>query len=224
MAAFVTYNDQRAIGATLYIPEGGLWVVDLIFDGTPTVDTAQRASTIVLGDLTLSGGTVDPDNTGTFATASKVRVVGGSGWRSTLPALWFHNDAGVKVSHVASSTASSCGEPIGTMPSDFLGADFTRRQQSGASTLSEILGAWYVDETGTAQAGARAASALDSTAYQLLDFDPMNRIVTLATDSPAVVMPGKQITDARLPQSLQIRAIELTVGKQLRIAAWVKSV
>lgn len=109
-APYLSVNGVRASTARLVVPATGVWSARIEFDEVVSLVTGPV--TLAIGALSLSG-VVDTAQTGDYALASHVTLVGGcGGWSQTLPAKAYHNDAGVLGSFVSSDVAGLVGETI----------------------------------------------------------------------------------------------------------------
>ena len=179
-------------------------------------------------------GTVAQSFAGTFALATKIRIVGGAnGWSKQLAAKLYHNDVGlqgnaqggVKALLVATDAAREAGETLGTFVPrvERVGRDFVRRAGlSAARTLEDVIDgpAWWVDYAGVTHAGPRAPVAAAASSYELLEFDPRTRMATLAVDDLTTVGIGTILSE-RLDAPQTIREFEIVVTEEkLRVVAW----
>lgn len=202
------------------IPNKGAWIVDAELGAS--VSLSGRAE-IAIGSLKLSG-TVDPQHSGTFGQTTKVRVVAGAGaWGNTLKPKAYHNDARVKAKTVAEDAAREVGETLGSFVpvAERVGADYVRTAVAASLVLESVIGAvpWWVDYAGKTNVGLRATKK--PGAYQLVSFDPLTHVATLAVDDPATVEIGAVLEDSRLGASQTVRQLEIVVqGEELRIRAW----
>jgi len=214
-----TVAGQRATRLHLHVPFAGCWYADA--DLAEQADLRGRVE-VKLGSLTLSG-TVMPEASGTFGLATKARIVAGAGgWQKLVPAKHYHSDAGVKARTVLEDTARIVGERIGTVspPRERVGADYARSAGPACRVLDQVAnGAWWVDYGGLTHVGPRPAAP--ATGYELLDFDPRDRVATLSVDDPATIGIGSTITGAALPTPATVRELEVRLdGEKLRVLAW----
>jgi hypothetical protein len=125
-------------------------------------------------------------------------VCGRGGWGSELPAKAYLDDAGVKVSTIASDAASAAGEVLGTLPPTRLGPHFARAVGPASRVLHEVAPrAWYIDEAGVTQFGARATTTYSGNAARS-HVDPGAGVIELATEDVTGLVPGVQV-DGSLP-------------------------
>jgi len=220
--AFATVAGHRATKAKLNVSNIGPWFLEVDFEDAP--ELAGRV-TAKLGTLQLSG-TVVTVNDGTFASQRRTRIVGGAAaWGKIVAPKDYHNDAGVKASLIAGDVARSIGETLGTFvpASERVGADFVRSATPASVVLEAAAGkevAWWVDYAGVTHAGPRPATSLDSSLYEVLAFDPRNRVATLSIDDVASLSIGATIAE-RLDAPQVIRDFEVTVSSnELRATVW----
>lgn len=211
----------RARKIDLRVPAKGAWVAEVELEN----DQPLSGRVVVqLGGLRASG-TVDPSGTGTFGGVTRARIVAGAGrWSEDVVAKSYQNDLGVKASQVAQEAASSVGETLGTFVPHAarLGKHFAREAAPAAVALELACGGapWWVDYSGTTQAGSRAASAVDPREYEVLAYDPDGRVVTLAVDRPEALAVGQTLAK-NLPEVLTISELAITANpEELTVKAW----
>lgn len=220
MADFLaTIDGHRLTALTVHVPWSGVWCADA--DLADQVELSGRVE-IKLGSLTLSG-TVMPEASGSFGLATKVRVVAGAGgWQRLVPAKHYHSDAGVRTALVLEDTARIVGERLGTMrpPRERVGADYARSAGPASRVLEQLVGgAWWLDYAGVTHVGPRPPAT--ASGYELLEYDPRDRVATLSVDDPATIGSGATITGAALPEPATVRELEVILdGEKLRILAW----
>lgn len=215
MSAFLELSGHAATDAFIRVPNIGAWVADVSF---ADAFLPKGKVNLKIGPATFAG-TVDPDFSGSFGLRSKVRVVGGAGsWGLNAPRRAWHNDAGVKLSHVINDTASSVGETLGPFDDSQIGIDFVRREAPARRVLARLTPGWWIDYAGVTQTRSRATS--DATGYTVLDFDPAQNVVTLEADDVRTVTPGS-ILRKRLDEPLTVRELSISVsGSAARLVAW----
>lgn len=216
---FATVEGHRVSALLLTVPNQGPWHADVDFEGEPEI---SGRVTLWIGGLALSG-TIDG---GTFGLQRKARIVAGAGgWGTVVPAKDYHNDAGIKARTIAEDAARAAGEQLGTfIPAALrVGVDYVRQAAPAAQALVDVLGGvpWWVDYDGITLAGARPAVGLDPAAYEVLAYDPRERVVTLAVDDPSKVRIGSIISE-RMDVPQVVREFELRLGgeHELRVTAW----
>lgn len=218
---FAAINGQRLTSVQLTVGNAGPWYADCDFEADPAVSGRVE---LVVGQLKLSG-TIDTRASGAHTLQRRVRVVGGAGgWGESVAPKAYANDAGVKARTVAEDAARAVGETIGDfVPRDErVGKAYTRQAGPASRTLEDVLGgvAWWVDYAGVTRAGPRPRQVLPPSSYEVLAYDPRDRIVTLGVDNPAAVVIGSVLSE-RLEAPLTVRAIELRVtAGELRVMAW----
>lgn len=199
----------------------GAWVAQVDLE-----DDAELVGAVALhlGSRVLRG-TVDPTATGTHGLQRRARIVaGGGGWGRVLERKGYHNDAGVKARLVAEDAARAAGEQLGAFVpvSERVGVDYVREARAASCALEDVLGGapWWVDDEGITNAGPRPAVELDPASYQVLAYDPRERVATLAVDDPGAVPIGGILSE-HLDAPQTVRELELTVTpEELRIRAW----
>ena len=216
--AYASVNGQRLTAVRLVVPNVGPWHAECDFEVAPELDGAVK---LKLGALELSGTITEG---GTFGLQRKVRIVAGAGgWGSSVPAKDYHNDAGIKARNVAEDAAREVGERLGTFlpAAERIRSDYVRQSGPAAQALVDVLGgvAWWVDYEGATNAGPRPAVAVDPKGYEVLAYDPRERVVTLAVDNLGAVRIGS-ILEERLDVPQTVRELEITVRDEVRVFAW----
>jgi hypothetical protein len=212
---------NRLTSLRVVVGNVGPWIAECVFEQAPDV---SGAVVIDIGTTTLHG-TIVPASDGTHALQRRSRVVGGAaGWGSPLTARDYHSDAGVKAKLIAEDAAREVGESIGTFvpTAERVGNDYVRQAARASRTLEDVIGGvpWWLDFAGKTNVGTRPSFALDSSAYQVMAFDPNNRIATIAVDDPSVIQIGAVLSkDLDAPQTIREYEIRIT-DHELRITAW----
>lgn len=209
----------RATAAKLRIPQVGVWIADVDFDGAQPLPTGRLTLTIGAAAFV---GTVDPKFSGTFAGRRRVRfVAGANGWGSVVGQRFFHNDAGVRDKTVIDATAAECGEVVSfnTTPTAAGRVAYTRQRGVASAVLTKLATAgWYVDYAGVTQIGPRVVAKLGK--FDLLAFDPGQNIATIATTDIQAVGIGATLTE-NLDRPLVVRDLTIDVsGDGARTFAW----
>lgn len=220
---YAAVNGQRLTDLRITVGNVGPWYADCDFEAAP--DISGRVTITVGDNLTLSG-TVDTHSSGTYMLRRRVRIVGGAGgWGASVGAKSYQNDAGIKGRLVAEDAARAVGEKIGTFipAEERVGRAYVREVGAASRALEDTLGgvAWWVDYAGVTHAGPRPATPLDASLYEVLAYDPRDRIVTLGVDDPGAIKIGSILTE-RLDAPVTVRALELRVSAaELRVLAFV---
>lgn len=208
------------------MPSVGIWYADVVMVQDP--DFSGRVS-MLAGELSMSG-TVHSRYDGTRGQQRMFRLVGGNGgWSTLLPPKHYHADNGVKAISVATDIARSCGETLGNfVPSvPVIGKDYARGSSIGSRVLEDVIGgaSWWVDFAGVTQVGTREQSTPENGSYQVLDFDPKSRLVTLSMDDLRSVVIGSVLSAEGLDQSQVVRELEFVIKPEsVRVMAWTAGV
>jgi hypothetical protein len=223
MTALITLNGHDVRAVTLRVGNVGPWVAEVELTDAPAL---TGPCTLTIGAASFVGAVVAVQ-AGAFVGSRKLRLVGGAGgWSRTLPALDYHNDAGVKAQLVAADAARQSGETLGTFApaADRLGPDFVRSAELASGVLERVAGGvtWWVDYAGVTHVGPRPAVAVHAADYELLGYDPASRVVLLAADDVAKLPIGATITDARIEGAQTVRDLEYVVERDRppRVIAW----
>lgn len=213
-AAFATLDGRRLTSCTVTVASVGPWYADCALEDDAAI--GERV-TLVVGGRTLLGA-VQPNRSGVFGLQRKCRVVGGAGgWSSDLEPKPYQNDAGVKAKAVADDAAREVGETLDRFePSaERVGRQYIRERGVASHVLESVIGdaLWWVDYEGKTQVGTRDVVDSDPKAYELISYDPLNRIATLALDDPHAVGVGSTVRSDRLDGSSHVvRDLDLQVG------------
>lgn len=180
-----TINGLLLTSAAITLPRWGIWTADV------EVSVGNQLSGQVqldVGGLQLTGTIKDG---APYREVGWYRIEGGAGgWRKTIPAKHYRREAGVKLANVVQDAARECGETVGTVPPTLVGPAFCRLEAEAASALADLAPeAWYVDEAGVTQFGARAAAAF-AAEYTLLLSAPDRRFVTVSAEDISKLVPG----------------------------------
>lgn len=217
----IAVGGVPAISISLHVPSIGPWWADCILETAS--DVSGRVS-IEIGDTwTLSGTAIV---TGTFAEQRLVRVVAGAGaWGTLLAASAYHSDGGVSARRVATDAAETVGEVIGTFAPTrpTIENDYVRIAGPAVRALEDVIGtaSWWVDFEGSTIVGTRETSTPEPGSYELLEYDPINRVATLgANDLSALTIGTILATDERLVESQTIRELRFEIaGDDARVYA-----
>jgi hypothetical protein len=201
MSLFAEFNGLQVTEVSATIPYAGVWTLDAWID--------DQIKMPAKGTLNLAGlsfvGTVETDFSGTFGMRTKVHLsAGANAWSEVLPAKSYHNDAGVKVLSIMSDLARETGETLGTvqLSRERLGSDFARASAPASRTMALISGD-----------------------VELLDFDAIFKVATIATDDPTLVGIGSVLTSEHLRYPFLIRQINLELkAGALRMSCWGREV
>lgn len=204
------------LSARLVIPWRGVPVIDCELD--PAVLRVPMGKvTLTLAGSSVSA-TVDPRGSGQFVEFIHVRLIAGAaGWDKVLPARPYDTESGVSSADVITTTANEVGEKAEIFSPVLYPAHYERSQ----GPASRVLGAfdWWVDVTGVTQVGTRPILAADPS-ITLIRWDPTMQMAELTSD--VIVLPGTQITDARLPGgTVTVRDVEQKFdGEGSHVQAW----
>lgn len=223
MPAFANVNGETLIECILHVPNFGPWWADVVFERAPDV---EGSVTLTVGDLALTG-TLSPDHNGTFAEQRKARIVaGGAGWGTLLAPRNYHSDSGVRAQSVAEDAARLSGETIGDFQVDQInvGIDYVRQSGLASRVLEDVIGEgtpWHVGYDGRTNIGPRSTTSADASAYQVLDFNPRDKLAVLGIDNLSSVVVGSIISEG-LDSSETVFELEIKVNvDSVRVLAWL---
>jgi hypothetical protein len=176
-------------------------------------ETLTGSVTLVLADLTLVGTVLSG---GAFQGRARYRIVGGAGgWGATVAAKSYANDLGVKHSTVLTDVANACGESLGTIPAATAGPAYVRANAPAVTVLDGLFpGAWYVDEAGVTQIGARAVTTYKGGAPRTA-VDLGDGRIELAADAIATLLPGVTVDGVEA-----VDVEHVLEGGKLRTTLW----
>lgn len=183
-----TLNSLALERCTVRMPQWGLWTADCVVAADKVLAGAAR---INLAGLELTGTIVSG---GVYQERGYYQVVAGAGgWRSTVQAKSYRNEAGVKLSSVVSDVAAACGETIGAVTDRRIGPGYFRARGEAARTMDLLASElWYVDETGVTHVQARPASEFAQPHYTI-NVMPSGGGKTIASESIAGLVPGANV-------------------------------
>ena len=223
MTAYANVNGETVIQGTLRVPNIGPWWAEVVFEGAPDIADGARV-TLNLGALALSG-TVDAGHNGVFGEQRRTRIVAGAnGWGDLLAAKHYHNDAGVLALAVAQDAAREVGETLGAFEATAakVGVDYARQSGAAARALEDAAGgaAWWINQAGETIVGTRAAVDAPTDAYEVLECQPGEGLVTLAVDDLSQVWIGSTFSTG-LAAPLTAFEIKATISPDnMRVVVW----
>jgi len=223
MTAYANVDGSTVIEGVLHVPNVGPWWAEVVFEGAPDFDDAQ-AVTLNLGTFALRGS-VDPGHNGTFGEQRRMRIVaGGGGWGTLVAAQHYHNDGGVLARAVAGDAARLAGETLGAFApaADRIGIDYVRQSGPAARVLEDVIGdtTWWVDADGATVVGERVTVEAPADAYEVLEFQPGEGLVTLGVDDLSQIGIGSILTSG-LDAPLTAFEIEATITpERVRVVVW----
>lgn len=223
MTEAATLDGERVSSCVIHLPPVGPWWADVVMEEAPDVSGQLD---LVIGGATLRG-TVIPGSSGVFAERGQVRFVAGAGaWGALLPARQYHNDAGVTALQVATDAANEASEVLGdfTPEADVLGIDFVRESGAASLALGAAIGSaqWWVGVDGITRVGPRSTTTPTAGSFELLEFDPISRLATIALDDLSALSIGSILpADTRLAAAQTIREMRIEASADaLRVIAW----
>lgn len=218
---YATIDGEPTARVEVTIPATGPWWADVDCIEAPALSGAVE---ILVGSLQFLG-TVDASAAGTFGLQRRVRLVaGGGGWGRLLPAKAYHSDGGVSALLVAQDAAREAGEVLGDFAPSLarVGIDYVRQAGPASRVLEDVIGGveWWVGYDGVTRVGARGAVAAEPGAYELGEYDPRQRVATLALDDLSLVGIGTVLSE-RLDAPETVREIVISVeADACRMRVW----
>jgi hypothetical protein len=211
-----TVGGYPAASLSVRVPGIGPWYADVDLD-----DEVSGEVEIAIGSVSLTG-TVMPSRSGVHRLKRPARIVAGAG--TLLPAKAYHNDAGIRARTVVEDAVREAGETLGDflVTTERVGIDYVRRSGPASMAIEDVIGGtpWWVGYDGRTHVGARAETPAVAGSYQVLDYDPRTRIVTLEADDLSQLAIGSVLSDG-LDEPQTVRELELeTTGDAFRIKAW----
>lgn len=221
MTAYANVNGETLIEVSLHIPNVGPWWADVVFELAPNL--SGRVA-FVVGELQLSG-TIKSDSAGAFGEQQRARIVaGGGGWGTLVAPQHYHSDSGVSALSIAQDAARLAGETLGAFnpENSSVGIDYVRQSGQASRALEDVIGnvPWYVDYSGNTIVGERSTSNPDNDSYEVLQYDPRERLATIAVDDLTSLSIGSVLSE-RLEEEQTICEMEVKVSSSnVRIVAW----
>lgn len=213
-------NGQQLTSLRITVPNSGRMIVEAQA-GEP-ITLVAGLLTFLLGDLSCVAA---PCRVGEFAGQWSCEAVGGrGGWGTTIPAKGYQSPIGVMNAQVFSDAALACGEfpPVVQLP-QFLPQFYERRRGPASRVFATLSGGqiWWVDGAGVAQVGFRPPTVV-AVPFDLLECDRSRGRLVIATDSPAVFMPGATFVDP-MAGAFTVNAVVWTsTASALRGEVWTR--
>ena len=211
-------GDALVTRATVTIPPSGAWWADVQVVGEEILAGVQ---TVTIGGLELVG-TIGPG--GAYVGSASYRLDSGAGqWGKLLPARSYQG-ADVRLATVVADLAAETGETIATGFVDrSLGPHWERPAGPAYRALDALVGAdgWWVRPDGQTSLVTRASAAV-GVDYDVLDWQPDERIVTVAAEAPAEFVPGATVLVEEVAVTLGTVVLELAAGG-LRVRSWCQA-
>ena len=187
-------SDPASLGGlgvervSLVVPSWGIWTADV---QVASGELLAGPTTLELGGVEFAGTIVSG---GVYRERGWYRVVGGSGgWRNTIGALSYRNEAGVKLSQVIGAAARAAGEEVASFTDRRIGPAYECPIAEASRSLDLLSReAWYVDEDGITHLGARPASEFTGS-YTVESNNPSRGLLTIAAEDIAGLVPGATI-------------------------------
>lgn len=220
----VSVNDFPATSVKLHVPHRGAWWARVEFVDAPELEPGTVE--IVIDQLLLTG-TIVPDMDGTHGAHRRALVfAGAAGWGTELAPLHYRSDTGVRATDVAEDAARTAGETLGTFSpaAERVGPHYVRQGGLARRVLEDVIGdvIWWVDYEGTTHVAAeRPEVEATSDDYRVLDYDPINRLVTLEIQDPRGVIVGSRLVEGLDAEQVVREITELTAtARGLRMQVW----
>lgn len=225
----VTVAGRDCTTMRVVIGYQGPWHAEVKVSSPDPLPVEPYAITIAIGDTTRLVGTLVSQSDGTQALTRSARIVAGAGgWTNNLAPQGYHNDAGVKARLVVEDLVRATGERLGGFipRAERIGVDYARRAGWASRALTDAIGGegipWWVDLEGVTQVGPRPAVTPAATAYEVLSYDPAERVAVLDAAEPAAVPIAATLTQG-LDAPGVVRELEWQIGGEgaLKIVAWL---
>lgn len=169
------------------MPRCGVWTLsgeaatDTLIQGPVTIVDTDAARTLI--------GTVRTSRVD--GARCVFDVVGGfGGWSKTVPALGYHNDAGVKKALVLADAARAVGETIVALPVGLLDNHYARRNGPASAVMHDVCpDGWRVNDAGLTDVTPIApyTYAVESSVVTQPD---VAGCLSIASDTLADLRPG----------------------------------
>jgi hypothetical protein len=118
---------------------------------------------------------------------------------------------------VLTTTAAQVGEKVAEVKPTILGVHYARSAGAASRVLDGLD--WHVEPTtGVTLVGARIPTPAIPSEVEVLDWDPLERRATIASDSP--VLPATVLTDPRFGTATIVDVDQSFTGAGSRATAW----
>lgn len=218
--AAIALNDLRLKRLRIMVPERGPWIAEAQLD--EAAELPVGAATLQAGAVALQG-TIALEASGAYLVSTRARVIGGAGgWRNVIIGRHYHNDAGVSIANVLSTTAAAVGETLGDVSGlgRLLAVDYERIEGRASAVLDRLAPDWWVDFDGVTQVAARPSS--DAAApVEVEAFDTISHVAELRVAEITDLTIGSRVT-GRFAAPLTVRALEFDFGDVLKVGAWLE--
>lgn len=218
----VTANGFLLVSAELHVPHRGAWWARIEFVDEPEIEGSVE---IVIDELRLTG-TIVPERNGTHGAHRRALVFAGvAGWGTEVPPQHYRSDTGVRAILVAEDAARAAGETLDTFEpeEDRVGPHYVRQSGLARRVLEDVIGdvLWWVDYDGVTHVSEEHPEVEASTDnYRVLDYDPLERVITLEIQDPRGVVVGS-LLDEDLDEPQVVRELDLKASTQgLRMQVW----
>lgn len=218
----VTANTLPLVSVELHVPHRGAWWARLeIVDATELENPVE----IVIDELRLIGAVV-PGRGGTHGGHRRALVfAGGAGWGTEVQPQHYRSDTGVRARLVAEDAARAAGETLGIFePADErVGPHYVCQGGLARRVLEDAIGdvLWWVDYDGVTHVAAERPEVETTTdTHRVLDYDPLERVITLEIQDPRGVVVGSRISEG-LDEPQIVRELDLKASTRgLRMQVW----
>lgn len=216
MTLYAELDGNRVLTASVVIPRRGAWTADVMLVDAPTSAIEGKVD-LTLAGLTLVGTVV---RGGSFQGSYRARMVGGAaGWRTVIGRKFYRSPAGLKRGPILKDAAREAGEAIQVSDDATIGQFFVRARAPAVAVLEALYPNWWVDVDGTTKIAARTTPNV-ATPFELVSFNELLGLYTLATEHPESFAPGARFTSPTTTQAQANLVIhQLTEGK-LRTMAY----
>lgn len=198
----VSIEGYDVHAAVLQIGAWGTWWLDV---STPEALVCEIGQAVVasVGGVEYRGTVLAGDAVDGRAA---YRIVGGAGgWHKDLPAKTYSKTPGVRVSEVLVDAAAEAGESLGPVPGTVMGQHFVREAGPAHRVLNGLAPqAWYVDNLGITQFGARAPSDYTGDGA-IIRRDRSAGVVEIDTDDLSQLVPGVRVDGQDPATDVEIR-------------------
>lgn len=210
MTLFAEVNGARVVEGRIVIPAYGPAYAAVTLDKEVTLPST--GCELVLADLKIKCA---PWRAASFQGRTMAKLIAGAnGWRKTLPAQGYKLPGGVKLSLVLREAASRIGETVSVGEDRVLGGHYSREVGPAVTHLNALCPrAWWIGVDGVTRTGTRAAGKVTAS-FSVVSFDGARGALTIATETPADIMPAKTIAAPTLGTMIPtISAVTHTISK-----------
>jgi hypothetical protein len=207
----VSINGFEVVSVKLHVPHRGAWWAKVELTDAPELEGSVE---IAIDELLLTG-TVLPSESGTHGGHRRTLVfAGAAGWGTEMAPQHYRADTGVRARLVAEDAARAAGESLGTFEpaAERLGPHYVLQTGFARRVLEDVIGdvLWWVDNDGVTHVAAeRPTVEANEDNYRVIDYDPIENLVTIELEDPREIVVGSVLATEGLDDELTVRELDL---------------